>query len=63
MKGLAIFLGVILFGIALFAGGCSLAFTPALFEDPSFFMIWLSGIVIAVLAFLVGRQLFRHANS
>lgn len=66
MKILAVFVGLIFFGVALLAGGCSVFFVVSgdmVFGDPSIFTIWLSGFLLSAVAFWLGRRLMRYSES
>ncbi|SPF80139.1 hypothetical protein [Pseudoprimorskyibacter insulae] len=52
--------------IGLLAGGCSILFTPALFQDPSIFVIWVIGMIfgaIGVSAIFGIRKILRRSAA
>ncbi len=66
MKGLAYLAALILFLVALLAGGCSLYFTALggiIFGDPGLLLIWLSGFLLCAAAIWGGRRLWRYGGS
>lgn len=54
----------LLVGIALLSGGCSVIFTPFIWQgfEPILWLIWASGFVVAIGAALLAIKLFRNAS-
>lgn len=65
-RTLAVLLGVVLIGIALLTGGCSILFSFLLFQggaiDGTFMLIWISGLMIGALALWGAIKLFQSGG-
>jgi hypothetical protein len=63
---LAAILAVVLLGIGGLTGGCSILFSPMLFDasggDAMFILIWLAGLLIGGLAIWGAVRLFQMAT-
>ncbi len=67
LKFFLFLLGLILCGIGVLAGGCSIAFTPALFQGGEFggsgiLPIWGTGLIVGGLFLWGGITVFRTIN-
>lgn len=63
---LAVILGIVLVGVALLTGGCSILFSFLLFQggaiDGMFMLIWFSGLGIGALALWGAIRLFQSGG-
>ena len=55
-------LGILLVLLAILSGGCSLVWTPDVFQG-GVLEFWLAGIIVAAISALIARALFRSANE
>jgi Ni/Fe-hydrogenase subunit HybB-like protein len=65
LRVLAGLLAVVLIGIGLLAGGCSIAFTPSLFGSGEFegsgnLPIWLAGVAVGAAGLIGGILIVRR---
>ena len=68
LKFLLFLLGLALILVGVLAGGCSLMFTPSLFDSGGFggsgiFPIWAGGIVIGALGLWLGILVLRRLGN
>lgn len=66
-RAVAALAGIVLLGVGLLAGGCSLVFTPALFATGEFsgsdmLPIWLAGLSLGAAGLYAAVRLLRFAN-
>ena len=67
LRAVLFLLALLLCGIALLTGGCSLLFTPSLwgsgeFEGPDLWPIWAAGLAIAAACIALAVFLFRRIS-
>lgn len=63
MRVIAVILGLILIGIAVLAGGCSIVFTPVIFQlgASDIWPIWAAGLFTGVFCLWAGAAAIRAA--
>ncbi|NBZ90088.1 hypothetical protein [Stagnihabitans tardus] len=67
LRILAFLFALILCGVALLTGGCSILFTPALFQSgefagPDLLPIWATGLGIAAVCITIAVLIFRRLS-
>lgn len=65
LRAVLFLLALLLCGIALLTGGCSLVFTPSLFgagefEGAGFWPVWAMGLAVAGLCLFLAVAIFRR---